>query len=292
MQARLERFTAEQILAPADTVNVKAHEVRHADVHWHDFYELGYVAEGTAVHRVNGVEHDLRPGSVFLLTPADFHEIRSDSDAPLRCYNVVIDTWLWENKLDEIFAGGSAPMPWGTSGLASLEPDFRRLWAEYRDARHGAAQMVQALLDCILVTLARERMRDPRHEPRSERSTDPHDIRRAVLYVDRHFRDPLSLAGVAAQAHLSPNYFSERFREFTGTSFQTYLQQRRLAFARSLLAATGLGITEVCHAAGFNSLSHFGRAYRNRYGESPSASRNGTGARGPAAPHGPVLRSL
>jgi transcriptional regulator GlxA family with amidase domain len=94
-----------------------------------------------------------------------------------------------------------------------------------------------------------------------------------VSYVDRHFREPLTLADAAAQAHLSANYFSERFRQYTGTSFQTYLQERRLRFARSLLASTSLPVTEVCHAAGFHNLSHFGRAYRQRYGVSPSGRR-------------------
>jgi AraC-like DNA-binding protein len=95
-----------------------------------------------------------------------------------------------------------------------------------------------------------------------------------VLYVDRHFREPISLAAAAARAHLSPNYFSERFRDFTGQPFQVYLQERRLRVARSLLASTKLSVTEVCHAAGFNSLSHFGRAFRRRYGVPPSARRD------------------
>jgi transcriptional regulator GlxA family with amidase domain len=101
-------------------------------------------------------------------------------------------------------------------------------------------------------------------------SSGDDDLRRAVLFVDRHFREQITLADAAAQAHLSPNWFSERFREHTGTSFQSYLQERRLRFARSLLAATSLAVTEVCHAAGFGNLSHFGRAYRRRYGAPPS----------------------
>jgi AraC-like DNA-binding protein len=103
-------------------------------------------------------------------------------------------------------------------------------------------------------------------------------MRQAVLYVDRHFREPLTLAEVAAQAHLSPNYCSQRFREVAGTSFQAYLQERRLRFARSLLEATGLAVTEVCHAAGFGDLSHFGRVYRRRYGVPPSARSRGGSA--------------
>ena len=32
-------------------------------------------------------------------------------------------------------------------------------------------------------------------------------------------------------------------------------------------------MTEVCHASGFGNLSHFGRAFRSRYGVAPTALR-------------------
>lgn len=274
MQDRVERFAAGDLLKPAKAVSVKAQQVRHVDVHWHDYYELAYVSAGAASHLINGVKHRVSRGSVFLLTPADFHEIRADSDEPLSCYNVVIDAQLLESRLTDIFMSGSQHIPWMMSDQSALEPDFERLWHESREDRPGGAVMMRAVLDCIVVELGRLSPADPNSGQASGHEGEPHDMKRAVLYVDRHFRSPLTLAGVAAQAHLSPNYFSERFREFTGTSFQKYLLQRRLRFARSLLASTSLGVTEICHAAGFNSLSHFGRAYRNWYGESPTDSRD------------------
>jgi AraC-like DNA-binding protein len=281
MQDRVERFAAEDLLKPTKTVSVKAQQVRRVDVHWHDYYELVYVSAGAASHLINGVEHRVSRGSVFLLTPADFHEIRADSEGPLSCYNVVIDAQLWESRLADFFMSGSEHMPWMMSDQSALEPDFERLWHESRADRPGAAIMVHAVLDCIVVEMGRQSPAGLRRGQPSAHEVERHDIKRAVLYVDRHFRSPLTLAGVAAQAHLSPNYFSGRFRAFTGTSFQRYLQQRRLWFARSLLASTSLGITEICHAAGFNSLSHFGRAYRNWYGESPTDSRGSS--EGPGA---------
>jgi AraC-like DNA-binding protein len=269
----LERYTAETLLAPAAQVSVTRQQVRRVDVHWHDFYELVHVTDGRAIHRLNGTPRQLLPGSTFLLTPADFHEIATESDETLSYYNVVVDAALLEGRLDEPLPSGLERSAWVLQEGADLAPEFHRLWDESALDRPGAIGMMEAVLQCILIELARrctgEAMRSrPDRSPREQT-----DVKKAVLFVDRHFREPLSLAGVATQVHLSPNYFSERFREFTGTSFQTYLQQRRLAFAQSLLASTGLGVTEVCHAAGFNSLSHFGRAYRSRYGESPTAFR-------------------
>jgi AraC-like DNA-binding protein/mannose-6-phosphate isomerase-like protein (cupin superfamily) len=277
MRDPLERYTAETLLAPAAGLSVMRQQVRRVDVHWHDFYELVHVTDGRAVHRVNGVEESLRPGSTFLLTPADFHEISTESDEPLAYYNVVVEASLIEDRLDPRMLVGLDRTAWVLPEGGELASDFHRLWDESALARPGALGMMEAVLQCILIELARRcapgaSMGSPDRLPREQA-----DIKKAVLFLDRHFREPLTLAGVAAQVHLSANYFSERFREFTGSSFQGYLQQRRLAFAHSLLAATALGVTEVCHAAGFNNLSHFGRAYRSRYGTSPSAFRGASG---------------
>jgi AraC-like DNA-binding protein len=269
----LERYTADALLGPAAQVSVTHQQVRRVDVHWHDFYELVHVTGGRAVHRLNGAAQELVPGSTFLLTPADFHEISTESDEPLSYYNVVVDAALLEGRLDDPLPGGLERTAWVLQDAADLAPDFARLWDESALDRPGAPGMMEAVLQCILIELARRCPGASTTGVRDHAVREQTDLKKAVLFVERHFREPLSLAGVAAQVHLSPNYFSERFREFTGTSFQTYLQQRRLAFAQSLLASTRLGVTEVCHAAGFNSLSHFGRAYRSRYGESPTAFR-------------------
>jgi len=270
----LERYTAETLLAPAARLSVMRQQVRRVDVHWHDFYELVHVTDGRAAHRVNGVTEQLVPGSTFLLTPADFHEISSESDAPLTYYNVVVDAAVIEDRLDTPVLAALERTAWVLDECAELARDFHRLWDESALDRPGAAGIMEAILQCILIEMARRCAPGAADAGAAERSgRDSADVKKAVLFVDRHFREPLSLAGVAAQVHLSPNYFSERFREFAGVSFQSYLQNRRLAFAHSLLAATTLGVTEVCHAAGFNSLSHFGRAYRTRFGVPPSASR-------------------
>jgi AraC-like DNA-binding protein/mannose-6-phosphate isomerase-like protein (cupin superfamily) len=269
----LERYTVDGLLARDAEIRVMRPELRRVDVHWHDFYELVFVLSGTARHVLNGETYEAAPGTVFLLTPTDFHELHATTDHPLTCYNVVIDPLRAERCLDDLVPSPSSWLPCVVPDFAAAEPDFSRLWSESVAGRPGAAALMESVLRCILIELAR---RSDRNEAGSapDRLADARgEIRRAVVFVDRHFREPLTLAEVAAQAHLSPNYFSERFRQSTGTSFQGYLQQRRLRFAHSLLASTELGVTAICHAAGFNNPSHFGRAYRRHYGQSPSGGR-------------------
>lgn len=268
----VERFSAESLLVPDLGARVMRPLLRTVDVHWHDYYELSLVLSGEAEHVVNGHVRTIGPGSAFLLSPADFHAIRAIGGAPLACYNTVIDPAVMEHQLAALGSPAVDGFPWQTDDFLDAEPDLRRLQAELERPRLGSARVTDALVACLVVELARRCGID---DPRSGRPpAAEEDLRAAVLYVDRHFREPLTLADAAAQAHLSANYFSERFRRYTGTSFQLYLQERRLRFARSLLASTSLTVTEVCHAAGFNSLSHFGRAFRRRYGVAPSGRRS------------------
>ncbi|WP_028611604.1 helix-turn-helix transcriptional regulator [Paenibacillus harenae] len=94
-------------------------------------------------------------------------------------------------------------------------------------------------------------------------------IRNALLYIQHHFREPLSLANAADYAGLSANYFSECFRRQVGISFQDYLNESRLQFASALLRSSELPVTEVCFAAGFNTISHFDRIFKRKFGCSP-----------------------
>lgn len=268
----LLRYTKDQFLVPAASIRVLRQRFTRADVHWHDFYELVYLLEGTARHVVNGREFRLVPGSAFIMTPADFHEIVVDGGDPLTCYNVIIDPAALDHGIDELVPSTTDEATWHVEDFTEAAPDFARLWEESRRERRGTSVAISALVHCILVALAR-RCAGTDAGRAFGRVTPEASIRHATLYIDHHFREPITLAGVAAQAHLSPNYFSERFHELTGVSFQTYLQRRRLRFARALLCATNLGITEICHAAGFNNPSHFGRAYRRQYGHSPSVDR-------------------
>lgn len=269
MTVTMERYTLDAFVRGRRPVQVLWHELRDVPLHWHDFYEFVYVIDGTAEHHCNGTATTVRPGAAMLLSPTDVHAFAHPGGEPLRCLNLVIDPWFAEPPLEPLL-GEDIPRGWQVADFTGGGADLLRLAEEFAGARPGGDKIVESLLTCALVEFARQVTGGTEAAPPGRRSDG---LQRALFYVQQHFREPLTLAQVAAQAYLSPNYFSERFHARTGVPFQTYLQDCRLRFARSLIAATELSISEVASAAGFNSLSHFGRAYRARYGSRPSADR-------------------
>ncbi|MCB9497175.1 MAG: helix-turn-helix transcriptional regulator [Fibrobacteria bacterium] len=89
--------------------------------------------------------------------------------------------------------------------------------------------------------------------------------------VKTHFADPeLSLEKLSSQAGLSPRLVATLLKEATGLHFKGALNHLRLEEAGRLLRETRGSISEICFAVGYQNPSHFGRAFRERFGVSPS----------------------
>jgi AraC-like DNA-binding protein len=85
----------------------------------------------------------------------------------------------------------------------------------------------------------------------------------------------LSLAAVAMRHNISPSYVRKLF-ESEGTSFTDFVLSERLARARRLIAdprSAGRTIGDIALEAGFGDLSYFNRAFRRRFGDTPSGIR-------------------
>jgi AraC-like DNA-binding protein len=81
-----------------------------------------------------------------------------------------------------------------------------------------------------------------------------------------------SLWHLSSQVGMSVFLFARVFRELVGIPPHKYLVRRRLQHARDLLRS-GMTVTDVCYAAGFNNLSHFTKTFHAYFGMLPSKLR-------------------
>ncbi len=95
-----------------------------------------------------------------------------------------------------------------------------------------------------------------------------------IDHIDRHLDDKLDLATLARVANFSDFHFHRLFHALTGEPLGDYIRRRRVELAAMrLLSQPGLAILDVAIAVGFGSSEAFGRAFRARYGCTPSAWR-------------------
>lgn len=84
---------------------------------------------------------------------------------------------------------------------------------------------------------------------------------------------PLRLADAAREACLSPFHYHRLFTHTFGETPHEFLTKRRMERAKYLLARDQAPVTEVCFAAGYESLGSFSTLFRTMVGYSPSVYR-------------------
>ena len=79
-----------------------------------------------------------------------------------------------------------------------------------------------------------------------------------------------SLEEMSAAAGLTPSHFCRVFRRATGTTPHQFVMRTKLDRARNLLGGSDLSMAQVADSLGFKSQSHFTRAFRQYFHETPS----------------------
>ncbi|WP_437967857.1 GyrI-like domain-containing protein [Sorangium sp. So ce260] len=104
-------------------------------------------------------------------------------------------------------------------------------------------------------------------------------VNRVIDYIEAHRAEELSLEALAAVAAFSPFHFHRVFKSMTGENLREFIQRTRLETAANhLTQRPRADILEIALENGFSSASAFARAFKERFGMSASAWRNGGAA--------------
>lgn len=99
-------------------------------------------------------------------------------------------------------------------------------------------------------------------------------MHRVLAYIDEHLDEQLDLANLAEVAHFSSFHFHRLFSAWMGETFGDYLRRRRVELAAMRLAAQPrTRILNIALSVGFGSAEAFTRAFKKRFGCSPTAWR-------------------
>ncbi|WP_167859185.1 helix-turn-helix domain-containing protein [Paenibacillus cymbidii] len=111
-----------------------------------------------------------------------------------------------------------------------------------------------------------------RSSERNKKSRNTQLMDKIVAHINEHFQDAnLSLYAIASHFNLSESYLSQFFKEQSGETFSSYLEQLRISLACRLIAQGSLSIDNIAVQAGYNSTPSFRRAFKRTMGVSPSS---------------------
>lgn len=100
------------------------------------------------------------------------------------------------------------------------------------------------------------------------------DIPQIIRYIEDHYKEKLTLDGVAEHFGYNSSYFSQMFRNSVGINFYEFLTRRRLREAVRELDRTDKKILDISNDTGFPNLKSFNTRFKELFGRTPTQYRN------------------
>lgn len=239
----------------------------HVKMHLHEYYEMEVVLSGKGYQNLNGTLYPLEPGSVYFLTPIDFHEVVPNGEIEIA--NLSFDEGILSPEMQVRFANRRSNIIFLADDQLSgqLQFLFQMLSGECTQEDTFSPQMRRNLLETLLVIILRH-MQTPVHSylPNAQ-------IHEAMQYLFCHFRERITLSQLAKKSGYTPNYFSKLFQDTCGIGFTDFLSNLRLNYAKMLLLSTDLSVADVADKSGFGTPSGLFRKFQKYYGRTPDSFR-------------------
>ncbi len=94
-------------------------------------------------------------------------------------------------------------------------------------------------------------------------------IKRIVKYVETNYYKDLKLETLAEIFNYNSAYLGKIFKNYTGVSFNTYLDKQRIEEGKKLLIEKNLKVYEVCELIGYKNIDYFHSKFKKYVGVSP-----------------------
>ncbi|MBQ8207920.1 MAG: AraC family transcriptional regulator, partial [Clostridia bacterium] len=227
--------------------------------HRHDFYEIEWIVRGSARHEFNGEVCTESAGTVFSMSPSDFHRYEFIDRPTIHIIN--IDYKNVPKAIQHILAKAEFPLVghFSENDLAEIE---RLFWELYKLINETDEKFLSdRIIGYTLIILSKIFNCSESKKPISNNSGYYH-IKRAMEYIDKHYSLHLSLDSVADAVAVSSCHLSRLFRKTCGLSFVEYLTEFRIQKAQELLLESDKSVSEIADDCGFGSFSTFSRSFK------------------------------
>lgn len=234
--------------------------------HFHSRFTLALVRAGHPCMQIGGKPVRGRPGDIYVVHPFQVHSGGSIT-------GFEYDTL---HPSDE-FTAAAAQLP-GREAKRPLFPDLKLLPRSDRSrslfeavdrlrSREGPnpsawnAAVEQAVMDVFAAQTPRIKPLDLSHKYQAA-------VSGACERLLAQSAQPISVAALAAQGHLSFFHFIRLFRRVTGVTPGTYLRLARLSRACEFIER-GMSLSAAAAESGFADQAHMTRLFKSFYGYTP-----------------------
>lgn len=236
--------------------------------HWHPALEIIMPLDNIYTVKLDGQTIVLNEGDIFVIPAGALHELCAPATGARIFLLARYTTLSTLSGFSVLSSRLITPLLITTSarGYEQCRDILLSIVNLYADDESFWELSVNAMLIHFMILLNQIHIYSNNMLPQQSSSKQKEYIQKfnaVFTYIDQNYMEDLDLETVANAAGFSKFHFSRLFRQFTNTSFNEYLNNRRIQAAIALLSSSELPITEIALMSGFSSISTFNRVFRS-----------------------------
>lgn len=246
--------------------------------HWHEEFEYALDFQKETVFLVENMRVRLLPGDGIFINSGVLHSVARSGKGKFhsavfhsRLISGNRDSIFWENLVKPLLSDSALryvvlrrEVPWQCQALSC----FQSAWNAVEDEREDYENFVRYQLTAALGLLSRNCPVITQSLSRQE-LVDAGRIRAMLEYISANFPYELTVEEIAASVNISPSACLRCFRQLMNTTPMQYVKNLRLEKAAVMLKTTRKTAKEAALDCGFNDVSYFTKAFREKMGVTP-----------------------
>jgi AraC family transcriptional regulator, transcriptional activator of pobA len=245
--------------------------------HRHDFYFMVLFTKGSGIHIIDFVSYEIRPGSLFFMSPAQVHSWRlSPADSGFVIFfNPAFYLLAYARKTLTEFPYFQ---PFTASPCLYLVPEnlpeitalFEKIYDEFRGQEFQKENIIRSYLNILLIKSAGVYYAIQSGEPTSLQTSQ---IRKLEALIEQHYAQHLPVTGYAEMMQLSSKQLYAICQSVLQKSITDIIQDRLMLEAKRLLVHTELTISQIAARLNYTDNSYFNRFFKKMAGMTPEQFR-------------------
>lgn len=247
--------------------------------HWHPEVEISLIQTGEMLYKVNHCTYHLKKGDIlfgnanvlhsgYMIQNQDCHYISITFDPKLIYgFQQSIINQKYVEPLTQDFSLPAIHFDFTQSWHTSILESILRIVEKSEQKPDFFEVDITVELLSLWKTILAHRSPSVAYAAHDKIAFDR--IRMIIGYIEKNYRDKISLEEVAGQIHLCTSECSRLFKTYMNVSLFTFLQEYRIEKSLDYLMDSSYSITDVASMAGYSDSNYYSKVFAKIKGCSP-----------------------
>jgi AraC family transcriptional activator of pobA len=258
--------------------SLKEHLQKHHFIfipHKHDFYLTVLFTKGKGTHEVDFIIYDIKPGSVFFLSPGQMHNwnLSEDTDGFIFFHSKDFYDLVFNNRnirdlpfFNSIY--NSPVLYLDKHGLGNTALQFKEVLREYRTGSElYKRERICSLIDLAYIDLARIYLPKKTQDVKNLGYIDK--LRKLEDLVNVHFKIIKSSSVYAEKLNMTRKHLNRICRTCLNKTTSDIITDRIILEAKRMLMQPQFSVSRMAEELDFDDLSYFSRLFKKKTGATP-----------------------